>query len=87
MAKSRSSWTHGILTQKKEEKEEGGGRRGEVSNSKNRQINIYTIDGECFLKVTLDTKINRGKTDLEYIFFFHHFRSKHKRPIHVRKNI
>lgn len=52
--------------------------------------NIYTIDGECFLKVTIDTKITKGKTDLEYIvvvFFFHHFRSKHERPIHVRKNI
>lgn len=51
--------------------------------------NIYTIDGECFLKVAIDTKITKGKTDLEYIVagFFHHFRSKHERPIHVRKNI
>lgn len=53
--------------------------------------NIHTVDGECFLKVAIDTKIAKGKTDLEYIVvvvvFFHHFRSKHERPIHVRKNI
>ena len=54
------------------------------------QANIYTIDGESFLKVTKDTKITKGKTDLEYIVvvvFSHHFRSKHERPIHVMKNI